>query len=495
MNGGIFALRRLRWKLALSYTLVTVLALLVAELILVAALIAFAISPVLPSLAARYVGDEVAPRLEPGLRENPPDVGHLRTEVDSLTGETNVEMVPQREGGGLDLSLGPEDGYVFVVDEDRMLLVSSHQTNRSPAREGFDLERFPGLAPLMTAALRGEEDPWSLGAYSPGREQMLAAAPVEGEGGQTLGAVVTVVRVPNLTGPLFTVIAVGALALAVPAALLGMIFGFLTAWGMTRRLQRLARAAQAWSRGDFSVAVKDRSKDEIGQLSRELNDMAAQLENLMQTRGELATLEARNRFARDLHDSVKQQVFATSFQVAAARALIESDTQAAESHLAQADELVRQAQKELNVLIGEMRPAALEGKGLAGALRDYVRGWSQSAEIPAEVHVRGEREVPLQVEQALFRVVQEALANVARHSGAKRAEVDLIYTAATLTLRVSDDGRGFDPADDRDQGFGLQSMRERMEGLGGRVSIESAPGEGTRITCVCPLDDPGRERT
>jgi two-component system, NarL family, sensor histidine kinase LiaS len=149
----------------------------------------------------------------------------------------------------------------------------------------------------------------------------------------------------------------------------------------------------------------------------------------------------------------------------------------------------------LNVLIGEMRPAALEGKGLAGALRDYVRGWSQSAEIPAEVHVRGEREVPLQVEQALFRVVQEALANVARHSGAKRAEVDLIYTAATLTLRVSDDGRGFDPADDRDQGFGLQSMRERMEGLGGRVSVESAPGEGTRVNCVCPLDDPGRERT
>jgi two-component system, NarL family, sensor histidine kinase LiaS len=495
VNGGIFALRRLRWKLALSYTLVTVLALLVAELILVAALIAFAISPVLPSLAARYVGDEVAPRLEPGLRENPPDVGDLRTEVDSLTGETNVEMVPQREGGGLDLSLGPEDGYVFVVDEDRMLLVSSHQTDRSPARERFDLERFPGLAPLMTAALRGEEDPWSLGAYSPGREQMLAAAPVEGEGGRTLGAVVTVVRVPNLTGPLFTVIAVGALALAVPAALLGMIFGFLTAWGMTRRLQRLARAAQAWSRGDFSVAVKDRSKDEIGQLSRELNDMAVQLENLMQTRGELATLEARNRFARDLHDSVKQQVFATSFQVAAARALIESDAQAAESHLAQADELVRQAQKELNVLIGEMRPAALEGKGLAGALRDYVRGWSQSAEIPAEVHVRGEREVPLQVEQALFRVVQEALANVARHSGAKRAEVDLLYTAATLTLRVFDDGRGFDPADNRDRGFGLQSMRERMEGLGGRVSVESAPGEGTRVTCVCPLDDPGRERT
>jgi NarL family two-component system sensor histidine kinase LiaS len=494
VNGDIFALRRLRWKLALSYTLVTVLALLVAELILVSALIAFAISPVIPSLAARYVGDEVAPRLEPALEQTPPDAGALREQVGSLSSETNVEMVPEQDGGGLDFSLDPEDGNVFVVDEDRRLLASSRQTERSPTEERFDAERFPGLAPLMTVALRGEEDPWSLGAYSPDRGEMLVAAPVEGDGGQTVGAVLVVARLPNLTGPLFIVTAVGALALAVPAAILGMIFGFLTAWGLTRRLGRLARAAQAWSRGDFSVVVKDRSKDEIGQLSRELNAMAAQLENLIQARGELATLEARNRFARDLHDSVKQQVFATSFQVAAARALIEDDTEAADAHLAQADELVRQAQKELNVLIQEMRPAALEGKGLAGALRDYVRGWSQRAEIPAEVHVQGEREAPLQVEQALFRVAQEALANVARHSGANKAEVDLIFTADTLTLRVADDGRGFDPAQDPGEGFGLQSMRERLMRLGGRVEVESAPGEGTRITCVCPLDATGKDK-
>jgi NarL family two-component system sensor histidine kinase LiaS len=216
--------------------------------------------------------------------------------------------------------------------------------------------------------------------------------------------------------------------------------------------------------------------------------MAAQLENLLQTRGELATLEARNRFARDLHDSVKQQVFATSLQIAAARALIERDTAAAEDHLSQADELVRQAQKELNILISEMRPAALEGKGLASALREYVARWSQGAEIPADLRVQGERETPLEVEQALFRVAQEALANVARHSGAEHAEVDLIYTASTVTLRVADDGRGFDPAQSPGGGFGLQSMRERLVRLGGHINVESAPGKGTRVTCVCPLN-------
>jgi two-component system, NarL family, sensor histidine kinase LiaS len=216
--------------------------------------------------------------------------------------------------------------------------------------------------------------------------------------------------------------------------------------------------------------------------------MAAQLESMIQARQELAALETRNRFARDLHDSVKQQVFATSFQIAAARALIEKDAKAAASHLMQAEELARQAQSELNVLIQEMRPVALEGKGLPAALRDYVENWSRRVEIPAEVHLRGEREIPLEVEQALFRVAQEALANVARHSGADNVEVDLIYTADSLTLRVADDGRGFDPAKDPGEGFGLQSMRERLGKLGGRVEVESAPGEGTVITCVSPLE-------
>jgi len=481
-------LRRLRWKLALSYTLVTVLALLVAELILVAALIAFMLSPVIPSLAARYVGDQVAPRLESGLVQTPPDVGRLREEIASFTNDTNVRITNGEGRSGMDFTLGANDGYLIVVDDERRLLVSSRQISGSPEGERFDLERFPGLAPLLTAALRGEEDPWSLGAYSPGRGQVFTAAPVEDDG-RVLGAVLVVIQLPNLTGPLLTVVAVGALALTIPAALLGMIFGFLTAWGMTRRLQRLAHAAQAWSRGDFSVAVKDKSKDEIGQLSRELNNMATQLESLIQTRQELATLEARNRFARDLHDSVKQQVFATSFQVAAARALIEKDTKAAEAHLTQAGELVRQAQRELNVLIQEMRPAALEGKGLAAALRDYVEGWSRRAKIPVEVHIRGEREVPLEMEQTLFRVAQEALANVAKHSGAENVEMDLVYAANSLTLRVVDDGRGFDPADNPSEGFGLQSMFERAVGFGGRLDVESAPGKGTRITCFCPLEN------
>src|SRR5215217_2873358 len=489
----IFALRRLRWKLTLSYTLVAAVTLLALELILSGGLVAFLNSDLPPRIIAQNLRDEIAPRLEKPMRQNPPDAQAVRRRLDVFartSGVRGIETPPPPPTSFGDYAA--YGGGLFVVDEKRELVVSVPTVRGLPEGERFDASKIQGLQPLVNAGLSGEENSGALSANVNG--QVLTVTPIEGKKGKVAGVLVGMLRLPNLTAPLLITVGISAIFLAVPAALLGALFGFFTAWGLTRRIGRLVRASRSWSRGDFSVTTKDRSRDELGQLSRELNNMAADLENLLQARGELATLEARNRFARDLHDSVKQQVFATSFQIAAARALIEDDTESAEAHLAQADELVRQAQKELNVLIQEMRPAALEGKGLAGALRDYVRGWSQRAEIPAEVHVQGEREAPLQVEQALYRVAQEALANVARHSGANKAEVDLIFTADTLNLRVADDGRGFDPAQDPGEGFGLQSMRERLMRLGGRVEVESAPGEGTRITCVCPLDATGKDK-
>ncbi len=490
MKRGFFSLRRLRWKLTLSYTLVTVVALLMAELLLVAALIALLSSPILPGFVVQELKETVVPRVEPTLSETPPDAEALREELR----QTFDEGGAGQDAGSLDLTLGPGDGYLFVVDDERRLLTSDREPEGFSEGEPLDPETFPGLDPVLTSALGGEEDPWSLQARSPDERQLYMAAPVTDDDGSVLGVVVAAFGLPDLTVVTLILLGVGAIALTVPAAIIGTIFGFVTAWSLTRRLRRLAHAARAWSQGDFSVAPRDRSKDELGQLSRELNSMAGQLENLLETREELATLEARNSFARDLHDSVKQQVFATSLQIAAARALIEQDKEAAESHLVRADELVRLAQKELNVLIHEMRPAALEGKGLAVALSDYAADWSRRSEIPAEVHVRGERETPLEIEQALFRVAQEALANVAKHSGASRAEVDLVYDADRLTLRIADDGHGFDSKGRSYEGFGLQSMSERLEKLGGRVEVESVPGEGTRVDAVCPLTGaPGEE--
>ena len=489
----IFALRRLRWKLTLSYTLVAAVTLLALELILSGALVAFLNSDLPPRIIAQNLRDEVAPRLEKPMRQNPPDAQAVRRRLDVFARTSGVRGLdrppPPPTSFGDYAAYG---GALFVVDEEHDLLVSVPTVRGIPEGERFDASRIQGLQPLVNAGLNGEENSGALSANVDG--QVLTVTPIEGKKGKVAGVMVGMMRLPNLTAPLLIIVGISAIFLAVPAALLGALFGFFTAWGLTRRIGRLVRASRSWSRGDFSVTTKDRSRDELGQLSRELNNMAADLENLLQARGELATLEARNRFARDLHDSVKQQVFATSLQIAAARALIEKDTDSAESHLSQADELVRQAQKELNVLIQEMRPAALEGKGLATALREYVARWSDGAEIPADFRVQGEREVPLEAEQALFRVAQEALANVARHSEARHAEIDLVYTRNAVTLRVADDGRGFDPLRNPGGGFGLQSMRERLVRLGGHVNVESAPGKGTRVEGFCPLrQEKGKE--
>lgn len=495
MKTSIFSLRRLRWKLTLSYTLVTVAAVVLLELVLLVALAAFVKSGALPALLADQMRQEYTPILAPQLAEEPPNKQAIDKSLEDMANQSGLEGVRPPENGlrtDTDWNFSPGEGYIFVVDETRRLVSSVPELEEAEGRR-FEAAPSSALGPLVTAALNGEEGLGDLSANAPDN-QFAMAVPVRDEDGRVVGALGGVVQLPDLTWPLIGIVAGSAVALIIPAAILGTIFGFLTAWGITRRIQRLGQAAQSWSQGDFSTEVKDRSKDELGQLTRELNSMAGELENLIQARGELATLETRNRFARDLHDSVKQQVFATSMQIAAARAFVNKSPEEAEDHLAQAHELVRQAQKELNVLIHEMRPAALGDKGLAKALREYALKWSEGSEIPSEIHVQGERVIPLEIEQTIFRVAQEALANVAKHSAATKVELDLIYKPDDLTLRVTDDGQGFDSAQNPGEGFGLQSMRERSARRGGCVNVESAPGKGTRVTCVVPLDDAPTEK-
>jgi NarL family two-component system sensor histidine kinase LiaS len=191
-------------------------------------------------------------------------------------------------------------------------------------------------------------------------------------------------------------------------------------------------------------------------------------------------VEERNRLARDLHDAVKQQIFAAAMQVGAAKALLPHEPTAALNQINEAESLARQAQQELTSLIQELRPAALDNKGLAAALRQLAADWSRQNGIAAEVKARGERPTPLPTEQALFRVAQEALANVARHSRADQVKIGLDWQEAAVTLTVSDNGRGFDPQAPA-KGFGLRGMQERLVALGGELEVTSQPGQGATI--------------
>lgn len=476
--------RRLGWKLTLSYTLVTVAALLVLEVIFITLtwVIVFT-SSFIPLRATQMMLEYAAPQVRPFLEAPQPDLTGLERWMENVYAQ-GLETEP---GVRITLSttFGEESIKLVVVDEAGRFVAST------PAALGEYGETFLPDAPAsLLAALNGEQDPDLLYTRTPDH-QLVIAVPVMGQDGRVLGALCFATESLQLTGAEYARSMMGLVGLSlvvftVAAGLLGTLFGFLTARGLTRRLRVLADAADAWGRGDFSAVVHDPSSDEIGQLSHQLNRMAERVQNLLQVRQQLATLEERNRLARDLHDSVKQQVFAATMTLGAAEALWERDPEAARQKVAEALALSREAQQELTALIRELRPAALERKGLAAALREHVEDWSHQAGIAAEVGVQGERPLPLEVEQALFRVAQEALANVARHSGATRTDVTLSFDDAAVTLTVADDGCGFDVAAVEGRGLGLRSMRERVETLGGMLRVDSAE-TGTRMEASVPV--------
>src|SRR5215212_3838923 len=222
-----------------------------------------------------------------------------------------------------------------------------------------------------------------------------------------------------------------------------------------------------------SLRQTELARDQNQQLLEELRAAQRQVQDL-------AVAEERNRLARELHDSVKQQVFATIMQLGAARILLERDPNAARLHLIEAEQLAQQSGAELSLLIHELRPVALGDKGLIAAIQSYAADWSRQSKISADVRAHGDSAQLPVAEHTLLRVTQEALANVARHSHATAVTIDLDLVADSATLTIADNGRGFD-ASTASRGVGLDSMRERLEALGGRLRVESNPGSGTTI--------------
>ena len=270
------------------------------------------------------------------------------------------------------------------------------------------------------------------------------------------------------------------------AGLIAALFGTLTARGIVARFEHLAAVASLWSRGHFTTMIDDPTGDELSLLGQQMNAMARQLDHLLARRQEMAISEERNRLARDLHDSAKQQALAASFQIGSALALFEREPESARKHLGEADSLVNAVRKELTEVIHQLRPPEPDETSPAEELSNYARQWSVQTGIQADVLVVGDCVCGLATSQALLRILQEALANVARHSAAQAVRIELACDAGTVTLTIADDGCGFDPGSVRG-GLGLASMRERTQLLGGQFDLKTAQGIGTRIRSVFPV--------
>jgi signal transduction histidine kinase len=266
------------------------------------------------------------------------------------------------------------------------------------------------------------------------------------------------------------------------------VFGFLIVFGLassiflagwvTRRLNRIARAATAWSGGDFSDRIADPSRDELGGLSALLDRMALDLKGLLRSRAQLATLAERQRLARDLHDTVKQKAFALNLQLATARRVL-ADTPGAE-RLEQAQRLTQQIQQELAQILDEMRASDAE-LPFAERLRTRATEWSHSSGMALGFDLADVPSLVTLVEDSLLRIVDEALSNVLRHSGANRVDITLRRETDRVRIVIADNGRGL--LDDPASGMGLRNMRERANALpGGRFELDAPPAGGTRVT-------------
>ncbi len=277
-----------------------------------------------------------------------------------------------------------------------------------------------------------------------------------------------------------------AILLIIITSIIGTTFGMVSAKRITHRLQQITSAARSWSRGHFEVTVSDSSPDELGQLAQDLNRMAQQVQTLLDTRQELTLMEERQRVARDLHDSVKQHAFAISLLIGAAQSRLPGEPEAAQTYLVRAGDLADHTRQELTAILQQLRPAALVEEGLRTALHNYVHQWSQRTGIAAEFSAQGGYSIPLDIEEALYRVAQEALANVARHSQASQVQVQLEQESGQVCLAIHDNGTGFDMAQDTGKGQGLTNMRERVDAHRGTLSI-SGTIEGTLVKACIPL--------
>ncbi|MET9135020.1 GAF domain-containing sensor histidine kinase [Streptomyces antibioticus] len=203
---------------------------------------------------------------------------------------------------------------------------------------------------------------------------------------------------------------------------------------------------------------------------------------------ELTIAEERSRLAHELHDAVAQKLFSLRLTAQAAAALVDRDPSRAKGELQQVAALAAEAADELRAAAVELRPAALDEDGLVATLRTQIQVLDRAHTARVTFTSRGVRALPAAQEEALLRVAQEALHNALRHSGAAQVDVTLHKRGTATVLRVTDDGSGFEPTATRRAGrhLGLVSMRDRAGGVGGTLTVESAPGKGTTIEMEAP---------
>jgi signal transduction histidine kinase len=269
---------------------------------------------------------------------------------------------------------------------------------------------------------------------------------------------------------------------------------------LTRPILDLVEATRAVTHGDFTRRVRRWADDEIGDLADAFNTMTAELGRMDELRREreqlrrlllekvIATQEdERRRIARELHDSTSQNLTSLMVGLRMLETLCDDGRIRAQAHELRA--VAAQTLNEVHEISMRLRPRLLDDLGLAAALERLVQEWQARHKIPVDllIHI-GDGRLPDEVETAIYRIIQESLTNVARHAQAHSVSVLVERRRHEVVAVIEDDGQGFDiTLIKRDRHLGLAGIQERAELLGGRLTVESAPGQGTSIFVSIPI--------
>jgi len=398
------------------------------------------------------------------------------------------------------------EDWVIIIDKQGRVL-GSNDDWRYPPGSYPDLSQLPGfdieLYQLPPDELR-TWDPFDLVSFAVVGNDHIGQAAIMSEEMEHLGWVyfrAGGVDAPFNSTQTLTAIVIFMLSAAVVATVVSGIAGGWLSLSFSRRLRHLSQASESLAAGDLSSRVSVKGQDEIDQLGDQFNQMADQLATQMhdlrsladrnamlaEEAHALASVEERNRLARELHDAVKQQIFALSLTANSIRELLTKDKNLASNRLEQLETQAQDIHLEMDAIIKQLRPASLEDQGLVPALRELSAKWQDHHQIPVSLHVQGERELPLSVEQALFRVSQEALNNIAQHAQASQVTVVLEYAPDHISLNIKDNGQGFNLQDSPPhQSLGIRSMEERIAEVSGELIIESQIGTGTILQISVP---------
>jgi signal transduction histidine kinase len=229
----------------------------------------------------------------------------------------------------------------------------------------------------------------------------------------------------------------------------------------------------------FSQAMTnaERARAELGEANRQLRDYAAQSE-------ELATVRERNRIAREIHDGLGHYLTTIHMQIQAARGILATDPARADQTLAKAQQLSQEALGDVRRSVSALRTVPAERRSLLAALNELADA-AKAAGLPTTITVLGsERPLDLLEEHALYRAAQEGLTNARKHAQAAGATLTLDFGDARMVrLTVADDGRGTSTTDG---GFGLLGLRERVQLVGGSLTLRTAPGAGLALIVEVP---------